>query len=77
MIGYGSLVPRQALWIGLDIEGSRLGILNIYAPIDMHKRFAFWRTIDSWIVGGDFHNPETLEDQHDRGPEFEGILHGK
>ena len=32
--GHGTLVPRRALWVGLDIEGSRIGILNIYAPID-------------------------------------------
>ena len=66
--------------MGLNIEGSRIDILNIYAPIDMRRRAAFWSSLtgllpemDSWIVGGDFNNLEALEDQQGRGPEFLGI----
>ena len=29
--------------------------------------------MDSWIVGGDFNNLETMEDQQGRGLEFVGI----
>ena len=55
--------------MGLDIEGSRIGILNIYAPTDLRQRAAFWSTLPdlvpemgSWIVGGDFNNLEAIED---------------
>ena len=65
---HGTLVPGCALWVGLDIEGSRIGILNIYAPTDLRRRAIFWSTVtglipemDSWIVGGDFNNLEALE----------------
>ena len=68
------------MWIGFDIEGSRVGILNIYATTDLWRRATFWRTLantepvmDSWIVEGDFNNLETLEDQQGRGPKFIGI----
>ena len=68
------------LWVGLELEDSRIGVLNIYAPIDLRRRVTFWRTLikllptmDSWIDGGDFNNLETMEDQHGRGPEFAGI----
>ena len=67
----------RALWIGVELEGSKIGILNIYAPTDLRRRATFWRSLtdllpamDSWIVGGDFNNLETLEDQQGRGPEF-------
>ena len=67
---HGTLVPSQALWVGLDIEGSKMGILNIYAPTGLRWRAAFWRSlsdslpeVDSWIIGGDFNNLEALEDQ--------------
>lgn len=33
--------------------------------------------MDSWIIGGDFNNLETLEDQQGRGIDFEGIAHGE
>lgn len=39
--GHGTLVPGRALWVGLDIEGSRIGILNTYAPTDLRRRAAF------------------------------------
>ena len=62
------------------MEGSRVEVLNIYAPIDLRRTVTFWRTLtellpvmDSWIVGGDFNNLETMEDQQGRGPEFTGI----
>ena len=29
--------------------------------------------MDLWIVGGDFNNRETMEDQQGRGPEIAGI----
>ena len=38
---FGTLVPGCALWVGLNIEGSRIGILNIYAPTDVRQRAAF------------------------------------
>ena len=80
VFGFGTLIPGRALWVGLSIEGSRIGILNIYAPTDLRRRATFWSSLtallpemDSWIVGGDFNNLETLEDQQGRGLEFLGI----
>ena len=35
VFGHGTLVTGHALWVGLDLEGSRLGVLNIYAPMDL------------------------------------------
>ena len=65
------------------MEGSKIGFLNIYAPTDLRRsrrRATFWRTLtytvpemDSWIVGGDFDNLETMEDQQGKGPEFVGL----
>ena len=82
--GHGTLVPGRALWVGLDIEGSRVGILNVYAPIDLRRRSAFWSTLtgllpkmDSWIVEGGFNNIEALEDHHGWGPDFTGITYAK
>ena len=43
--GHGTLVLGRALWVGLDIEGSRFGILNIYASTDLRWRAAFWGTL--------------------------------
>ena len=68
--GFGTLIPGRVLWVGLNIEGSRIGILNIYALTDLRQRVAFWSFLthlllemDSWIVGKDFNNVEALEDQ--------------
>ena len=33
--GHGTLVPHRDLWVGLDIEGSQIGILNSYASTDL------------------------------------------
>ena len=67
--GHGTLVPKCVLWISLDIEGPKVGILNIYAPTDLWQRATFWRTLadiipamDSWVVGSDFSYLEPLED---------------
>ena len=77
---HGTLIPGRALWIGLELEGSRIGVLNIYAPTDLRRRATFWRTLtellpvmDLWIVGGDFNNLETMEDEQSKGLEFAGI----
>ena len=77
---HGTLIPGRVLWISLELEGSRIGVLNIYAPTDLRRRATFWRTLtelllvmDSWIGGGDFNNLETMEDQQGRGSEFAGI----
>lgn len=77
VVHHSSLVPSRALWVSLDIEGSTLGILNVYAPTDLHARASFWLDVvdslpemDSWIIGGDFNNLETLEDQQGRGSDF-------
>ena len=77
---HGTLIPGRALWVGLELEGSRIGVLNIYAPTDPWCRATFWRTLmellpvmDSWIVGRDFNNLETMEDQQGKGTEFAGI----
>ena len=74
------MIPGRALWVGLELEGSRIGVLNIYTPTNLWRMVTFWRTLiellptmDSWIVGGDFNNLETMEDQHGRGLEFTGI----
>ena len=42
---HSSLIPDQALWVGLDLEGSRIGVLNIYAPTYFRHRVTFWRTL--------------------------------
>ena len=80
VFGHGLLIPDRALWVVLELEGSRIGVLNIYAPTDLRCRATFWRTLiellpdmDSWIVRGDFNNLKTMEDQQGRGPEFVGI----
>lgn len=82
--GHGSLVPDRALWVSLDSEGSTVGILNVYAPMDLQVQAAFWLDIldalpdmDSWIIGGDFDNVETLEDQHGRCVDFKWIVRGE
>ena len=69
VFGHGPLVHRRALWVGLELEGSCVGILNVYVPTYMQQRTAFWQAIvemlaekDSWIVGGDFNNLATQED---------------
>lgn len=74
------MVPRCVLWVVLDIEGSKVGILNIYTSTDLWWRATFWRMLvdtalemDSWIVGSDSSNLETLEDQQGKGPKFVGI----
>ena len=66
---HGTLIPGRALWIGLELEGSKIGVLYIYASTDLRRRATFWRSLtdllpvmDSWIVGGDFNNLETMED---------------
>ena len=76
---HGTLIPGRALWVGLDIKGSKIGVLNIYAPTDMRRRATFWSAladsvleVESWIIGGDF-NLETLEDQQGQGSEFASI----
>ena len=38
---HDTLIPSRALWIGLELEGSRIGVLNIYAPTDMRRRATF------------------------------------
>ena len=45
VFGHGSLIPGRALWVGLELEVSRIGILNIYAPTDLRSRVTFWRTL--------------------------------
>ena len=42
VVGHGLLVPNRALWVSLDIEVSKLGILNVYAPMDLQARASFW-----------------------------------
>ena len=51
------------------MEGSRVGILNVYALTDLQWRAAFWSMLtelllemDLWIVGGDFNNIEFAQD---------------
>lgn len=53
MVGHCSLVPRHALWVCLDIEGSKLGNLNMYAPTDVRARASFWHlVVDNPTHGG-------------------------
>ena len=47
--GFGTLVPGRALWVGQNIEGSRIGILNIYAPTDLRWRAAFWSSLSGLL----------------------------
>lgn len=62
------------LWVDLNMEDPLIEILNVYAPTDLQMRVAFWRSIvdtlqemDSWIIGGDFNNLETQENQQGWG----------
>ena len=67
---HGTLIPGRALWIGLELEGSRIGVLNIYAPTDLRHKATFLEDtyratsshgfMDCWR---DFNNLETMEDQ--------------
>ena len=61
----------------LGYRGLQGEVLNVYVLTDLRRWATFSRTLantipemDSWIVGGDFNNLETLEDQQGRGPEF-------
>ena len=76
VFGHGTLILGQALWIGLELEGSSIEVLNIYAPTDLQRKSYVLEDIgrhatsmDSWIVGGDFNNVELPSDVS-----FEGTL---
>ena len=69
VVDHGIIVPRRALWISLQMDGHVLGVLSVYEPSVTRQRADFWIEIsnalpivDSWIVGGDFNNVESIGD---------------
>lgn len=66
---HGTLVAGRAMYVTLRIDQSLVGFLCIYAPTEPTARARFWSSIvdvlpplDSWVVGGDFNNVETVDD---------------
>lgn len=55
------LVEARCQYIILDINGDRIGILNIYAPNCTGKQAVFCQA--HWIVAGDFNMTELGEDR--------------
>lgn len=45
VFGYGTLDSRLvqgcAMWVGLELEGSRIGVLNIYASTNLQRKATF------------------------------------
>lgn len=66
----GVLVEGRAQFLILDINGSHIGILNIYGPNDTGRRAQFWGILADidypeadWILCGDFNMTELGEDR--------------
>jgi len=75
--GHGTLVRGRAMWISLQLNDALIGFLTVYAPTEARLRASFWRqivdvlpTVDSWIVGGDFNNVESLADVRASTPQL-------
>ena len=43
-------MPKSALWVGLNMEDSHVGILDVYTPIDMRQRAAFLARDCGWVT---------------------------
>ncbi|MCO5612034.1 hypothetical protein L7F22_066296 [Adiantum nelumboides] len=65
-----SPVPgNHALYVAIDIDGTLVGFLNVYAHNTPRERARFWAqltdalpVVDTWILGGDFNNIESDSD---------------
>ncbi|MCO5591743.1 hypothetical protein L7F22_045735 [Adiantum nelumboides] len=63
---HGTLVAGRALHVAIDIDGTLVGFLNVYAHNSPREGARFWSQlsdalpiVDTWIVGGDFNNIES------------------
>ncbi|KAG0631137.1 hypothetical protein M758_1G230300 [Ceratodon purpureus] len=71
ILTHGVIEEGRAQYIVLDINGSRLGILNVYAPNYTGQRAQFWNLIsrsplpevDDWLMAGDFNMTELGSDR--------------
>lgn len=66
----GVLIEGRAQFLILDINGSSVGILNIYGPNDTGRRAQFWSALADidyleadWILCGNFKMTELGEDR--------------
>ncbi|MCO5615129.1 hypothetical protein L7F22_069418 [Adiantum nelumboides] len=66
---HGTLVAGRALYVAIDIDGTLVGFLTVYAPNSPRDRARFWShltdalpIVDTWIVGGGFNNIESDSD---------------
>ncbi|MCO5608602.1 hypothetical protein L7F22_062815 [Adiantum nelumboides] len=66
---HGTLVTGRALYVAIDIDGTLVGFLTVYAPNSPRDRARFWSQltdalpiVDTWIVRGDFNNIESDSD---------------
>ncbi|MCO5563388.1 hypothetical protein L7F22_017029 [Adiantum nelumboides] len=66
---HGTLVAGRALFVAIDIDGTLVGFLTVYASNSLRDRPRFWSQltdalpiVDTWIVGGDFNNIESDSD---------------
>ncbi|MCO5596732.1 hypothetical protein L7F22_050800 [Adiantum nelumboides] len=66
---HGTLVAGRALYVAIDIVGTLVGFLSVYAHNTRRVRATFWSQltdefpiVDTWIIGGDFNNIESDTD---------------
>ncbi|MCO5587797.1 hypothetical protein L7F22_041749 [Adiantum nelumboides] len=66
---HGTLVAGRALYVAIDIDGTLVGFLTVYAHNTPRERAVFWSRltdvlpiVDTWIIGGDFNNIESDSD---------------
>ncbi|MCO5614189.1 hypothetical protein L7F22_068470 [Adiantum nelumboides] len=66
---HDTLIAGRALFVAIDIDGTLVGFLTVYAPNSPRDRARFWSQltdflpiVDTWIVGGDFNNIESDSD---------------
>ncbi|MCO5602511.1 hypothetical protein L7F22_056644 [Adiantum nelumboides] len=66
---HGTLVAVCALYVAIDIDGTLVGFLSVYAHNSATERASFWSQltdalpiVDTWIIGGDFNNIESDSD---------------
>ncbi|MCO5595333.1 hypothetical protein L7F22_049375 [Adiantum nelumboides] len=69
IMGHGTLVARRTLYVAIDIDGTLVGFLSVYAHNAPRDRANFWSQlmealpiVDTWIIGGDFNNIESDTD---------------
>ena len=72
----GVLIPGRAQWIiYCNLDRTKVGFLNLYAPNTGLERAAFWEAVarnlpaaDSWIMGGDLNMVEHESDRSGNPP---------